>query len=66
MIQLQSLRKGDRVRITYENGRMFFGTFVVLLNGEFKGARFNIEGAPISIMVAEVTAGWVTIERDVR
>jgi hypothetical protein len=63
MIRLTELRPGERVRITWEGKRSMDGAFLELLGGEFKGGRFMIDGRPVSIMVAELTAEWVKIER---
>ncbi len=62
MIQLQSLKKNEMVTITFQNGVIYPAQFLTLMKDP-NGARFLVEGRQVSVLSAEVLAGWTQIAR---
>lgn len=64
MIKLQSLRKGEMVKIRWIDTNKIVEAQFLSLTHDPKGARFAMRNREtISIWANEINAGWVQIER---
>ncbi len=57
---LQQLRPGQCVTLTYQNGHTYKAFFQHLMTHP-NGAVFTIDGDRVSVLSAEVNAGWCVL-----